>query len=354
MRTTISNISRALKAAVMLSAGAIAISCEVEFDIKGQFADSMVYVDMIATAGADSTFLRVQAATPLKDSSNPVYTRDENIEVLVNGSSLLMQKDMRRSSPSGYQVYFTDRKLLPEDKIEIRAEVPGSGTAQSECVVPGQIKDFRYDTRIIKDGQDEYVRFNISFPNDGEYSGYYGVAVEVESFREVYFRAYDENTGDYLVDENTGENIWKLNSSSTNVRANNPVNIGADLGVSSSGDSPMTFPMTRNANHCPVAAWSDKTGSGDTSFQVNVHFDNDIIRDYGSSKLINKYRYRLVLYDFSESAYKHYKSTYSLSTSDLSEIGLAAPSFLYTNIRNGVGVCGAYTVSESDWISLAY
>ena len=63
-------------------------------------------------------------------------------------------------------------------------------------------------------------------------------------------------------------------------------------------------------------------------------------------------KYSLVLYRFSESYYNYLKARYNSDHNDFSSLGMAPASFVYTNVSGGAGVCGAYVVSETDWIEL--
>ena len=85
-------------------------ACEMEFDIDRQMSDSMVYLRFAPSDRSDTSFLYIQATTPLKDGKNPVSTDGEQVSVRLNGEMLTMTKSTGRSGAWTSQVYYTTRQ----------------------------------------------------------------------------------------------------------------------------------------------------------------------------------------------------------------------------------------------------
>ncbi|MCQ2161518.1 MAG: DUF4249 domain-containing protein [Bacteroidales bacterium] len=363
----------------MLTAILAISSCEYEFEIEGQMSDSQTYIRFVPSNESDTTFFFIQATTPLKDANNPSRTEGESVKVLVNGTAINLEKQEDVGGEFSSKVYATTHKFNPGDKIELEASIPGRKTATASTSVPQEFPQPKWSYKIDRGNggyvYDKGVCFDIEYDNALGNSGRYAVAVLEE-------RSYQQD--EWYGNNVTGEYGWTEHNPLVGVNDCSwymPV----DNTLSTLGQEPLIFRPARlnwdnrSWNHgddwytspsfYDAMAWTDipeKTG-GKGTYQVYVRYNKDSVDEsypnpenwdpdvptegYGY-RTTRSYRYKLVFYSFDEASYDYQKAQENNSGSVLAGIGLAPASMTYTNIRNGVGVCGAYTVSETDWFKI--
>lgn len=335
---------------------AVVTSCERSFDISRQKEASTMWMSFIPSNDYDTTFFYLQATTPLGGPTSPVLTLDETIDVQVNGQPVTLCKSSR-SIKDRLQTYYTDRQFSSGDRITAAATVPDVGSINAECLVPESFPDFVWTAKLVA-----LSKFNHKLLVDIEYDAqgsadYYGVRVvqleEIDSQEELY----DNETGEkYLSELHHSSNIKDLvpiplsESDYPSPQSEEPVCI-----------SPAYFNYLDGSKYSEVQIWRDVPGStqSDGSKHMIIASKCNILparTEYSSMGLDSwteyRYKYKLILYRFSDSCYNYLKARYNSSHSDFTSIGLTPASFVYTNVFGGSGICGAYTVSSSDWIEI--
>lgn len=366
-----------MKKIVYILAAILAISsCEYEFEIEGQMSDSQTYVRFVPSNESDTTFLFIQATTPLKDASHPSRTEGESVHVLVNGTAIELEKQENLGGEFTSKVYATTHKFNPGDRIELEASIPGRKTATASTTVPQAFPQPKWTYKIDKaSGSWPGLCIEIEYDNVPGYSGKYAVAV-LEERSSLQAQWYGNNV--------TGEYGWKEYDPSVTVSSCSwytPV----DNTLSTLGQDPLVFrPSMLNWDSRTLVpgdgwyssprfrdamAWTDipEKTSEQGSHQVYVRYNEDRVNEvcpdpstwdpdvpteaYGFRNEWS-YRYKLVFYCFDDASYDYQKAQENDTGSVFAGIGLAPASMTYTNIRNGLGVCGAYTVSETDWFKI--
>ena len=344
------------------------ISCEKEFTIRSGFGEGMVFLKFVPSNVSDTTFLSIQQTTPLNDSRHPRTTEGESVAVSVNGSPVNLTKQSYAAQTTGPQNYLLKRRFAVGDKVEVRGSIPGAKSVESSFTVPTAFPEYSLKTHV--EGLDEYfsqICFDVEYENTPESSGCYGLAV----LKETTFKSRHG-----IADAFTQTITWGDTSIFVGYSYEYPESIG-DLGITSSGQEPMVFysyALDRifGRRESPnILAWKDAPDSrnGKGSHQIRVYYEEErtlgemppdwFFKEYGGTQAswdfsiqTTTHRYKLILYSFSEELYNYLKADYNMTNNELSEIGLSPASFTYTNVKDGIGVCGAYTVSESDWIKV--
>ena len=332
------------------------VACERAFDISKQVGESVIWMTFIPSNDYDTTFFILQATTPLVGKTNPVKTSGESVEVKVNGQSVKMEKS-DRSVPERHQYYATDHVFVPGDRVEIAATVPGTGSADASCIVPEPFPAYDWSARLVKrseGGQALFVDIDYADPGDG--AGYYGAMV----------CQYTEQDSQWMeIDPETGESHWGEISHSSNIGYLSPCALSDAEGLSAGSENPVTA-MPKYYNTLSIGSgarqsvqiWSDvfspvpADGRRRMTFASSCYEQPSGRREYSRGWSESRYKYRLILYRFSESYYNYLKARYNNNSDELSSMGLAPASFVYSNVRGGAGVCGAYTVLSSEWIEL--
>ena len=334
------------------------VACERSFDITRQVGDNAVWMSFIPSNDYDTTFFIVQGTTPLAGTTDPLKTNGETVEVRVNGRSLVMKKDGRRSVPDRVQFYATDHVFSPGDMVEASAMVPGAGHVYASCEVPEAFPDYTWKARLVPRSSPTsftmIVDLDYDDPGDG---GYYGAAV---------MQYYEEDSQWENYDAETGEKYWGEIYHTTHTGSLAPSGLAnVDDLLSAQGEAPVSVSPkhfnTLSGSYPRVQIWRDPpfTVPSDRHRHMTIAArcsEQPAHTDYTGGNTDGwteyRYKYRIVLYRFSESCYNYLKAQYNVSNNDFSSLGLAPPSFVYTNVNGGSGVCGAYIVISSDWIEL--
>jgi hypothetical protein len=304
----------------------------------------------------DTTFFIVQATTPLAGETKPVLTSGETVEVKVNGQPLAMAKNKERSVPDMLQFYSTTYGFKPGDKVEATAMVPGSGSVSASCEVPQPFTDYTWKARRIpRVSSVSTFIVDLDYPDPGD-GGYYGVYV---------VEYYEEDSQWAAIDPETGELTWDDVKHSTHTGGLTPCSIIDEDSLAAMGEEPVTVaPSYYNAPTAwgyvqrKVQIWCDRPGTAPAGTIRRMTFASRCYADPGRKESkygwvdYHDYRYKLILYRFSESCYNYLKAKYNENYSEFAELGLSPASFVYSNVKGGAGVCGAYIVSESEWMEI--
>ena len=345
-----------MKRTLVILLSCVALSaCERSFDISRLVGEGTVWMSFIPSNDYDTTFFIVQATTPLVGKTTPVLTSGETVEVKVNGQPLTLTKN-ERSVPDRLQYYSSTHVFSSGDKVEAVATVPGTGTVSASCDVPEPFPLVSWSVRRVprvSTVSTMIVDIDYIDPGDG---GYYGAAV-MEYYEE------DSQWADY--DPETDELIWNEIKHSTHTSHLSPCPMTDEDGLAASSEQPVTvspgYYNTLSGWGQPqrgVQIWCDRPGMAPAGTVRHMTFAsrcyaNPGRQEYRTGWIDNQnYKYKLILYRFSESFYNYLKAKYNESHNDFSEMGLAPASFVYSNVKGGAGVCGAYIVSESEWLEL--
>ena len=338
------------------------VACDRYFDVSDQVGEGIVWMSFIPSNDYDTTFFILQATTPLVGVTKPVLTRDESVEVTVNGRPLDLEKS-ERSVPDRMQYYATTCSFKPGDRVEAVATVPGTGSVNASCEVPEQFPAYSWKTSLARRSDDEYTLYvDLDYADSGE-GGYLGAAV---------VECCDADSQSGMEDPETGEIIWDEIEHSTIEGALYPSSLSDGEGLAAGSEDPVSvspkyynyYNMNEIGRNGNVQIWYDAAGpapaGGRRQVTLAVHPSYmSGVTDYHfpgegyHHRVDRRCKFKVVLYRFSESCYKYLKAQYNGQTSDFSEVGLAPASFVYTNVKGGAGVCGSYTVIATDWFDVA-
>ena len=335
-------------------------ACERSFDITKQLEEGVVWMSFIPSNDYDTTYFIVQGTTPLIGYPEPRRTSGESVSVKVNGQSLELAKS-NRSIPDRMQFYATGHVFSPGDIIEVAATIPGLDAVGASCEMPGLFPDYSWKARSPETGKDRstlYVDIDYADPKDK--GGFYGAVVFQRADTDSQEANWDPDAQEWI----WGEIVHRVDSIGLTPTAM------TDLGsLSAASETPISV-RPRNYNYMSggmsnspvVQIWKDMPGytpkDGRRHHIIASTFYESARSSYYEypENLIRKtercYSYRIALYRFSESFYNYLKAQYNNNGSEFFELGLAPVSYVYTNVHGGTGVCGAYTVTSSDWIEL--
>lgn len=348
------------KALLILPVLAVLAACERSFDISKQLGDGLVWMSFIPSNDYDTTFFIVQGTTPLVGYPEPRKTSGETISVTVNGRPLELEKS-ERSVPDKMQFYATEHVFEPGDLIEAGASLPGMAPVSASCEMPGNFPDYTWKLRRPKASQDRWALYaDIDYADPKDEGGFYGAAIVQECAIDGQLAEWDPENGEWVWGEVTHDVLttWLRPSALTDIgslsaSSEDPVIVTPDIYNYMSG----YFEEMH-----PVQIWKDMPGYAGadgrrsltlaaTFHEGSKRFDIEVPGEYARWQE-RHYTYRIVLYRFSESFYNYLKAQYNNNGSEFFELGLAPVSYVYTNVRGGAGICGAYTVVSSNPLEL--
>lgn len=375
-----------MKKAIYIILCAIALSaCEKGFNIERQMKDGMTYLKFVPSNEDDTTFFYVQATTALKDRMNPAKTSGETVSVTVNGTPVTLTKDLKKSADDRSQIYWTKHVFKEGDEVVAMTSVPGRKPAEATAIVPGEGPEFKWEARleVNPDSYGKQLCIDLEYVNRPGFTGHYGVAVRYErtSVKE-HFLIYRDNP-----------DVIEWDEPETRVEIMDEYPSSAfDLPLTSLGQEPLVLnPGSLNRDYrwdqhfeeeyyypghagwgavSNVMSWVDipEKESRTSRLQIRVNYNGtswdyeDTIPEgfwdwewagdvFSGFKSRSSYRYKLVFYNYDENSYNYLKAREN-EENDLALIGLAPASFTFTNVKNGIGVCGSYMVKETDWFTV--
>ena len=334
-------------------------ACERSFDITKQLEEGVVWMSFIPSNDYDTTFFIVQGTTPLIGYPSPKRTSGESVSVKVNGQSLELEKS-NRSIPDRMQFYATEHVFSPGDLIEVTATIPGLDDVSASCEMPGLFPDYTWKARNPEPEKRSFTLYvDIDYADPNDEGGFYGAVVLQRSDTDSQEAKWDPDSKDW---------IWGEIKHRTDSKGLMPTAM-TDLGsLSAASETPVSVMpryynfMKGGESYSSVQIWKDIPGYTSKEGRRHITIASTCYEGAKSSyyeypensisKSERRYTYRIVLYRFSESFYNYLKAQYNNNGSEFFELGLAPVSYVYTNVHGGTGVCGAYTVTSSDWIEL--
>ena len=285
----------------------LATACEYDFDpdIK---SEPRIYVRCVAYD--DSMLVKLKYAAPASQKGDIPEIKTELAEITVNGHA--------EGIPSGGRI---DRHFLAGDKIGTRVKAEGLGEVTGSTVMPSKPAVSKVTKGFVPLIDSIFLtKFDIeleSKPREGD-----------------FFAVYVLREDTYVTDSST----FTVDEFQRTIAAGNSE---SNLEYATLGYSNGIIEMFRG----PVTLFPAKIFSGKTCSVIVTAMS------YGpkNPSLVST-RYKLYVCKVSEALYRFSLSTYKSGSDILATLGLAPPQFAWSNIEGGMGVCGAITSTETDWV----
>lgn len=300
--------------AVMTLAG-----CKDRFDIDSYREDPKTVLYAFPS-GTDSTMIRISGSIPPgAETVQPMLSPAalETFIYKVNGAE--RKADFVESENGKTLVYRVFARLKAGDKVEIQAKLKGMAPVEAHSTVPEQVpvtltevKEVeRYDTDGYKN---RYWQFAARFTDEASTHDYY--AVRVLSKNDFSTESMELWTGDEPV-----------------------------LNPMSEVDEALGF---ENNFYQNFYIFDDADINGKT---YTLHLNVDYYR-LDRSFHENPMKVAVALYKISPEFYRFLRSLNNASNNSLGEVGLAQMSPMYSNVKGGMGLVGAYSVYLTPYVSV--
>ncbi len=325
-------------------------SCEYELDFSGVDVGPRLF--LLGTSGSsDTTVVRLRSTVPMGDSnSGSLPLDDARVIMAVNGEEIVIDRadEAVPSLPEG--CFYTLHPVRPGDKVEVRASAGGLEPVVAESSVPGAFPENEVGMeaeRWVVNGNytSTRLRFSVSFRDDSESEDYYAMQV---CRMKSYYTSYDD--GRFEPGKNEYEHVAPISLDDQADMDLYPsqrpiwVNYSLGSGLYSDGDAHMMVFDDR----------SFEDGEGVMEFLVKYEEDRVTSATIMNGVTVEEsgYRcsYKVMLYRLSPELYRFIKANEILGSGIAILLAAAPPSYVYTNVRGGVGVFGGISVTETGWI----
>jgi hypothetical protein len=286
------------------------VSCKDNFDIEKMNNQPKLVLYCFPSA-QDTTWISVSGATPVTKKGKVKATALANLVVSyqVNGEEQKIEKDSLNN-------LFVVCHQKVGDKIDITASAEGYPSINASTVIPEIVAIDKVNVTSVTEYDDvqgytyHFTQFQATFKDDASTTDYYGVRL--------------------MADEGNGRYEWA------------PLHTNDEPLLYHLSDLDDSFGFSEDV-YQNFYAFKDTQINGKS---YTLHLDLNLSECYDTPKA-----FKVVLYRITPEYYHFFTSISNTNNSDLQKYGLSQVTPTYSNISKGIGVCGGYALSESNWIT---
>ena len=304
-------------------------SCELPFDLKTLGDRDMLKLYCEVVSG-DTTVLDMDVLVPVGyHERTPVKVGPEDVVMTVDGKEVEIRvaaDDDPNLEPGTLYV----RENFPAgSQMCIKASIEGADPIEAKTVMPLHLDDYRLEMQLTDivsgsyngDNVRDMVRARLILPEVAE-----GTHVGIQ----YVVRHKTDSCGVMLFDEQVLQAVYDVTEFSSDgnlvsgVDFSNLTRLGATLTYVWNATDEYEF-LFRHLTDS-VSEWKDENGE-------TVTWSSD-------------YHFKFRIFALSEEYYQYHSRT----TNEFFELGMASPSYTYTNVHGGTGMFGAISVAETPWM----
>lgn len=338
---------------------ALLCGCEYSFDLDDTDENDKLHVLCVAGEG-NETFINIQKAIPAnRDNTNiPVTTDVKKLDLKVNGKSVSFSKYDINSSR--YNLWRTEDPILPGDRLSLEVEVEGTDPVMAETTVPELpvIKSFNYsaaeksdysyktifDVEIDNVDEESYLAFSCNSMHIHVVENEEGVETERDT---TYSRVWVEPAVEYNDITDDTEEPWistYFNGISLDTYDGDELNV-LDARTVLSNKGHIQFSIRPNRDDVRVV--NEEWYFNPETFE----YKPVAVPEY---TIYSYYSYSIAIRRISKEAYCYIKARHIENVNVLATIGLAPPTFTYSNIDGGFGVLAGMSKSETPYFKVKF
>ncbi|MDD3431916.1 MAG: DUF4249 domain-containing protein [Bacteroidales bacterium] len=309
------------KVIVYLTVFLLFAACEKDIEFKGDITEPLLVLNGFARPDSLLVFRLTASKFFLEEADSFATVKDANLRLYVDGT----YKEDLQSQQNGY--YFSSYRPQQGDVLSLEAEAAGFEPIVAETLLPVKAELIGVDTSITNVGE----QYALAYTYDEEAQDYiidtlgvytnYQVSI-ILSFRDPLASA------DYyrvLVKQSYGEGDEYYEFYNFNIDNFYTAEMG-DL-----------FSLTENQNDYHI--YSDELFNG-KEVDMKLSFGTNSYYDYQRGFLGSSGSFQIQLQNLSPSYYLYLKT---LSEYQNTMEFFAEPIQIFTNVRNGIGLFGAYS-----------
>lgn len=304
-------------------------SCELPFDLTKLGDKDMLKLYCEVVPG-DTTVLDMDVLVPVGyHERTPVQVRPEDVVMTVDGKEVEIKSAADDDPNLDPGTLYVKENFPAGSQICVKACVDGADPIEARTIMPMPVDDYRIEMQLTDivsssyNGKDvrDIVRASLILPEVAE-----GTHVGIQ----YVVRDRVDSCGVTLYDNQSLQAVYDVTefSSDGNLVAGvdfSNLTMMGNTGIyvwNATDEYEFMFRYLTDS----VSEWMDEDGEIVT-WSCDYHF---------------KFR----IFALSEEYYRYYSRT----TNEFFELGMASPSYTYTNVYGGTGMLGAVVVAETPWM----
>ena len=333
----------------------LALSCERIIDYPVD-ENGRIYVDaVVGTEDADRINLVVSRPA---FGSEAVSAEDIRLSLTNDGKSVELVRDMDYESDiEGEISYLVHGDFQPGQKLELRAEAEGLPSVKALTSVPARMPDVEVTCREVKSYRDdeEYsgssslrtlCELHLTMDERPDKDSFFGVQVLKEVSYDTLGKVPEHHWEDY---ENAGKTEYDaLHINSKSGEGGSISSVEKELMVAFAGGDMRVLAAEADGDASALDVYVYPTNSHRRSGSYHYNEAGEEVWEWEVQEI---YKYKIIVYRLSPEIYHCFRARYMIDMADVPiHLGFTPATYTYTNIEGGLGMFGAVSTYESDWI----
>ena len=333
----------------------LAMSCERIIDYPVD-ENGRIYVDaVVGTEDADRINLVVSRPA---FGSEAVSAEDIRLSLTNDGKSVELVRDMDYESDiEGEISYLVHGDFQPGQKLELRAEAEGLPSVKALTSVPARMPDVEVTCREVKSYRDdeEYSgssslrtlwELHLTMDERPDKDSFFGVQVLKEVSYDTLGKVPEHHWEDY---ENAGKTEYDaLHINSKSGEGGSISSVEKELMVAFAGGDMRVLAAEADGDASALDVYVYPTNSHRRSGSYHYNEAGEEVWEWEVQEI---YKYKIIVYRLSPEIYHCFRARYMIDMADVPiHLGFTPATYTYTNIEGGLGMFGAVSTYESDWI----
>ena len=333
----------------------LALSCERIIDYPVD-ENGRIYVDaVVGTEDADRINLVVSRPAL---GSEAVSAEDIRLSLTNEGKPVELVRDMDyESAIEGEISYLVHGDFLPGQKLELKAEAEGLPSVKALTSVPAAMPEVEVTCREVKSYRDdeEYSgssslrtlwELHLTMDERPDKDSFFGVQVLKEVSYDTLGKVPEHHWEDY---ENAGKTEYDaLHINSKSGEGGSISSVEKELMVAFAGGDMRVLAAEADGDASALDVYVYPTNSHRRSGSYHYNEAGEEVWEWEVQEI---YKYKIIVYRLSPEIYHCFRARYMIDMADVPiHLGFTPASFPYTNKEGGLGMFGAVSTYESDWI----
>ena len=333
----------------------LALSCERIIDYPVD-ENGRIYVDaVVGTEDADRINLVVSRPA---FGSEAVSAEDIRLSLTNEGKPVELVRDMDYESDiEGEISYLVHGDFQPGQKLELRAEAEGLPSVKAQTSVPARMPDVEVTCREVKSYRDDedhsgssslrtLWELHLTMDERPDKDSFFGVQVLKEVSYDTLGKVPEHHWEDY---ENAGKTEYDaLHINSKSGEGGSISSVEKELMVAFAGGDMRVLAAEADGDASALDVYVYPTNSHRKSGSYHYNEAGEEVLEWEVQEI---YKYKIIVYRLSPEIYHCFRARYMIDMADVPiHLGFTPATYTYTNIEGGLGMFGAVSVYESDWI----
>jgi len=281
-------------------------SCHDKIDLGKMSSNGKLVVYCFPCSG-DTIAIKVSRSMPTNTASFDSL-KIENVKCTIDDQSLPVfykgRDDYRLPTYSFYAV----GKASVGSKVELQIQAKGLPVVSSVAILPPIPEITKTDIDTVYSKGEWFTQLKLTFKNPHERACYAVRVIRVEQYQ-----------------DETNERIM-------------PLNVDGEPLLNNNSDSNVDFDTSNDYYHDMYVF--DNSQIADSAYTLHLNVQHSAYAQC----------YRAQLFRITSDYFKFLKSINDIENNSMSNYGMSLMTPTFTNIANGIGILGAYSIAETEWL----